>query len=66
MIVKLQTHLVIIKWLLIIALVLNSIFFGMYLWSVKHPANNQQLQICVDDNNNIYASNADCKSIYNY
>ena len=66
MLAKLQKHLLLIKWLLLITLILNSMFLGMFIWTVKHSPKNQQLQICVDANNNIYASNADCKSIYNY
>lgn len=66
MIEKLQKHLLLVKWLLLIALILNSIFFGMFLWSILHTNTEPKIQICVDANNNIYSTNKDCNLLYNY
>lgn len=66
MIAKLQKHLLLIKWLLLITLILNSMFLGMFIWTSQHKDPEPTMQICVDANNNVYTSNTDCKSIYNY
>ena len=66
MIAKLQKHLSLIKWLLLITLVLNSMFLGMFLWTTTHKNTKPQIQICVDSNNNIYSTNKECNLLYNY